>query len=64
MCSLTVHRTKLHKREQKYRIKTLTEFPNHALKDYVLVKCPQYTLNVLKFAQYSLEFAQRWVRKF
>jgi hypothetical protein len=28
--------TKLHKREQKDRTKTLAEFPNHALKDYDL----------------------------
>jgi hypothetical protein len=26
--------TKLHKREQKDRTKTLPEFPNHVLKDY------------------------------
>ena len=28
--------TKLHKREQKDRTKTLPEFPNHVLKDYEL----------------------------
>jgi hypothetical protein len=28
--------TKLHKREQKDRTKTLAEFPNHVLKDYDL----------------------------
>jgi hypothetical protein len=28
--------TKLHKREQKDRTKTLAEFPNHVLKDYMI----------------------------
>ena len=29
--------TKLHKREQKDRTKTSAEFPNHVLKDYVMM---------------------------
>jgi hypothetical protein len=29
--------TKLHKREQKDRTKTLAEFPNHVLKDYDII---------------------------
>jgi hypothetical protein len=30
--------TKLHKREQKDRTKTLAEFPNHILKYYVVIQ--------------------------
>jgi hypothetical protein len=37
--------TKLHKREQKDRTKTLAEFPNHVLKDYGLVGCGANTIS-------------------
>ena len=37
--------TKLHKREQKDRTRTLAEFPNHVLKDYDLVPLIWYNLS-------------------
>jgi hypothetical protein len=36
--------TKLHKREQKDRTKTLAEFPNHVLKDYGPVYVVSHTM--------------------